>query len=90
MAVVIRCRRMGANKAPSFRVVAADSRSARDGKCIETLGWYDPKRTGINFELNMERVAHWQKHGARLSDTVQSLVDKSKTAVTAEPDSAES
>jgi small subunit ribosomal protein S16 len=54
-------------------VVATDGRSPRDGKFLEVLGWYDPKVAGDNCKLDMDRVAHWQKLGAQMSETVASL-----------------
>ena len=83
MAVKIRMRRTGANRDISFRVVAIDERNPRDGRYLENLGWYDPKRKGTNFKLDIERVEHWLKHGAILSDTVRSLVRKHKAAAVA-------
>ncbi len=74
MAVKVRLTRTGANKDNCFRVVATDSRNPRDGRFIETLGWYDPKREGVNFSLKLERIAYWKGVGAELSDTVRSLV----------------
>lgn len=76
MAVVIRLRRTGANNDVAYRVVAADSRSPRDGRFIEVLGWYDPKKTGLNFKLKMDRVKHWKAQGARVTETVASLIRK--------------
>jgi small subunit ribosomal protein S16 len=61
--------------------VATDSRSPRDGKFLETLGWYDPKREGENYKLDLERVAYWKAHGAQMSETVASLVRKNQRAV---------
>jgi small subunit ribosomal protein S16 len=61
-------------------VVAADERSPRDGKFLEILGWYEPKREGENFKLDLERVAHWQSKGAQMSETVASMVRKAKKA----------
>ncbi len=78
--VKIRLRRTGCNNNTSFRVVAADERSPRDGKFLEILGWYEPKREGENFKLDLERVAHWQSKGARMSETVASMVRKAKKA----------
>ncbi len=84
MAVKIRLRRTGCNNCISFRVVATDSRSPRDGKFLETLGWYDPKREGENYKLDWERVSYWTSRGAQLSETVASLVRKhQRTAVKA-------
>ena len=82
MAVKIRCRRMGANNAPAFRVVATDARSARDGQYIENLGWYDPKREGVNFQINLEKIEQWRTNGAILSGTVRSLVRRARKSAT--------
>ena len=78
MAVKLRLTRTGARNAASYRVVAADVRSPRDGRFIETLGWYDPKQTGHNFELKMDRIEHWTSQGAQASDTVKSLVKRAR------------
>ena len=85
MSVKIRLRRTGCNKCGSFRVVATDSRNARDGRFIEILGNYDPKRAGDNFKIDLDRVAYWQSQGAQLSTTVASMVRKAKRAAAAEP-----
>ncbi|MGI6495337.1 MAG: 30S ribosomal protein S16 [Kiritimatiellia bacterium] len=84
MAVKIRLRRTGCNKCASFRIVATDSRAARDGRFIENLGHYDPKRAGENFVIDMDRVAYWQSQGAQLSETVASMVRKIKRTQAAE------
>lgn len=78
MAVRIRMRRMGANRDISFRVVATDSRSPRDGRSLETLGWYDPKREGVNYRIKLDRIDYWLGQGAQISDTVRSLVKKAR------------
>ncbi len=78
MAVSIRLRRTGARNAACFRVVAADSRSPRDGRFIETLGWYDPKREDDKFSLKLDRVDHWVSQGAIVSTTVKTLVKQAK------------
>ena len=78
MAVKIRMRRMGANRDISFRVVATDSRFPRDGKSLELLGWYDPKREGVNFSLKLDRIDYWKSKGAQVSDTVASLIKKAR------------
>ncbi len=83
MAVKIRLRRTGANNDVCYRVVAVDSRAPREGRFLEALGWYDPKREGVNFKLDAERVAHWQGQGAQLSDTVQSLMRRHRQAAVA-------
>jgi small subunit ribosomal protein S16 len=82
MSVRLRLRRMGATNDVFFRVVAADGRSPRDGKFIEVVGWYDPKKTGKNFKLKMDRIDHWIGEGAEVSDTVSSLIKRNRN----EPD----
>ena len=80
MAVKIRLRKTGRNNGAAYRIVATDSRSPRDGKFLELLGWYDPRKrnTDKNFCLNQERIAYWTGTGAQLSDTVASLVKRAK------------
>jgi small subunit ribosomal protein S16 len=80
MAVKIRLRRMGANNDISFRVVATDSRSPRDGRCLEVLGWYNPRAKGETFRLKLDRIAYWKSQGAVVTDTVASLVRKAQKA----------
>ncbi|MBA4386382.1 MAG: 30S ribosomal protein S16 [Verrucomicrobia bacterium] len=72
--------RTGSINEPSFRVVATDGRSPRDGSYIELLGWYDPKKPGVNYQLKMERLEYWKSKGAIISDTVKSLVRRIKKA----------
>ncbi|MDZ4198648.1 MAG: 30S ribosomal protein S16 [Kiritimatiellia bacterium] len=79
MAVSIRLRRMGSNKDPFYRIVAADSRYATDGQFLEALGWYNPKKTPSLYEVNLERMGYWIGQGARMSDTVRSLVKKARS-----------
>ena len=74
--VRLRLRRMGAKKAPFFRVVAADSTSPRDGRFIEVLGHYNPTKDPQIIELKEDRVAYWLGVGAQPSDTVRSLFRK--------------
>lgn len=78
MSVSIRLRRTGARNCVSFRIVAADSRSPRDGRFIETLGWYDPKREDEKFSLKMDRIEEWIGNGAVVSTTVKSLIKQAK------------
>ena len=78
MAVAIRLRREGALNRPYFKVVVADKRSPRDGKFIEVVGTYDPKKRGLNSTLKLDRVEYWLGKGARPSDTVRSLIKKNK------------
>jgi len=81
--VKIRLRRTGCNNNAAYRVVAADERSPRDGKFLEILGWYEPKREGVNFKLDLDRVAFWRSKGAQMSDTVASMVRRASRAVEA-------
>jgi len=86
MAVSIRLRREGTKNRPYYKVVVADRRSPRDGKFIEIIGAYDPKKPGHNSTLNIDRVEYWISKGAQPSDTVRSLIKKNKkAATTAEP-----
>jgi small subunit ribosomal protein S16 len=78
MAVAIRLRREGALNRPYFKVVVADKRSPRDGKFIEIVGTYDPKKPGLNSTLKLDRIEHWISKGAQPSDTVRSLIKKTK------------
>jgi small subunit ribosomal protein S16 len=78
MAVAIRLRREGALNRPYFKVVVADKRSPRDGKFIEIVGTYDPKKPGNNSTLKLDRVEYWISKGAQPSDTVRSLIKKNK------------
>lgn len=78
--VKIRLRRTGSNNNAAYRVVAADERSPRDGKFLEILGWYLPRQAGENYKLDMERVDHWLSKGARMSETVASIVKKTRKA----------
>ncbi len=78
MAVSIRLRREGAKNRPYFKVVVADSRSPRDGKFIEIIGTYDPKKQGDNSTLKLDRAEYWIARGAQASDTVKSLIKKNK------------
>ena len=79
MAVSIRLRREGTKNAPYYRVVVADKRSPRDGKFIELVGNYDPKRASENFTLNLDRVEYWLAQGAQPSDTVRSMIKKARS-----------
>ena len=74
--VKIRLRRMGAKKAPYYRVIVADSRSPRDGRFIEELGTYDPSAEGEKVKVNMERAKYWIANGAQPTDTVRGLLKK--------------
>ena len=78
MAVSIRLRREGARNRPYYKVVVADSRSPRDGKFIEIIGTYDPKKPDHNSTLKLDRIDHWISQGAQPSDTVRSLIKKNR------------
>jgi len=78
MAVSIRLRREGALNRPYYKVVVTDSRSPRDGKFIEIIGTYDPKKPGHNSALKLDRAEYWISKGAQPSDTVRSLIKKNK------------
>ena len=80
MAVAIRLRREGTRNAPYYKVVVTDKRSPRDGKFIEIIGNYDPKKKGTNYKIDVNRVDHWVKNGAQMSDTVRSIVKKARKA----------
>lgn len=77
MSVKIRLRRMGAKKAPFYRVVVADSRSPRDGKFIEEIGYYNPITEPAEIKIDAEKAKKWLENGAQASDTVKSLLKKS-------------
>lgn len=76
MAVRIRLKRMGAKKKPFYRVVVADSRSPRDGRFIEEIGYYNPLTEPAEIKINEERALKWLADGAQPSDTVRSLFRK--------------
>ncbi|PZR77126.1 MAG: 30S ribosomal protein S16 [Chthoniobacterales bacterium] len=85
MAVSIRLRREGAKNRPYYKVVVADSRSPRDGKFLELVGTYDPKKEGHNSTLKLDRIEHWISRGAQPSDTVRSLIKKNKKSASGAP-----
>jgi small subunit ribosomal protein S16 len=74
--VKLRLRRMGAIDQPFYRIVAIDSRVSRDGKYIESIGWYDPKPTPARIQIDKDRALYWLSVGAQPSDTVRSLLRK--------------
>lgn len=76
MAVKIRLKRMGAKKRPFYRVVVADARSPRDGRFIESVGYYDPLPEPATVRLDEERIKHWMATGARPSDSVRELLER--------------
>ncbi len=76
MAVRIRLKRMGAHKAPVYRVVVSDSRSPRDGRFIEEIGLYNPVAEPAQVQIDEEKALKWLQNGAQASDTVRSLLSK--------------
>ncbi len=77
MAVKIRLRRMGAKKAPFYRVVVADSRYPRDGRFIEEIGYYNPMTNPAEIKIDAEKAQKWIANGAQPTDTVKVLLKKS-------------
>ncbi len=76
--VKIRLRRMGAKKAPYYRIVVADSRSPRDGRFIEEIGTYDPLSETNSLRVDTERAKYWIANGAQPTDTVRALLKKAE------------
>ena len=74
--VKIRLRRMGAKKNPYYRIVVADSRSPRDGRCIEEIGTYDPLTDPATVTVDAEKAKTWIQNGAQPTDTVKALLKK--------------
>ena len=74
--VKIRLRRMGSKKNPYYRIVVADSRSPRDGRCIEEIGSYDPLSNPATIKVDAEKAQNWIKNGAKPTDTVRALLKK--------------
>ena len=76
MAVKIRLKRMGAKKAPFYRVVVADSRYPRDGRFIEEIGYYNPLTDPITVQLDSDKAKKWIENGAQPTETVKTLLKK--------------
>lgn len=74
--VKLRLKRMGAKKAPFYRIVAADSRAPRDGRDIETIGYYDPTKNPTVVKIDEEKALKWLNNGAVATDTVRSILSK--------------
>ena len=77
MAVKMRLRRMGAKKAPFYRVIVADSRSPRDGRFIDEIGYYNPLTNPAEIKIDAEKAKKWIANGAQPTETVKSLLKKS-------------
>ena len=76
MAVKIRLKRTGMKKAPTYRVVVADARSPRDGRIIESIGWYNPRVEPSAINIDEEKALRWLKNGAQPSESVVSLLKR--------------
>ncbi|HXM03368.1 MAG TPA: 30S ribosomal protein S16 [Chthoniobacterales bacterium] len=85
MAVSIRLRREGAKNRPFYRVVVADKRAPRDGKFLEVIGNYDPRKAGENYQIKLDRADYWVKNGAQPSETVASIIRKARKKSLVEP-----
>jgi len=81
--VRIRLRRDGAKNSPYYRIVVADQRSPRDGKFLELIGTYDPKKQGENYKINLDRAEYWIKNGAKPTETVASFIKKTRSSAKA-------
>jgi len=84
MAVAIRLRREGAKNSPYYKIVVADQRRPRDGKFLEIIGTYDPKKEGENFTIQLARADYWVGVGARPSQTVGNIITKARKKLVAE------
>lgn len=73
----IRLRRMGAKKAPFYRIIVADSRAPRNGAFVEEIGYYNPIKEPAEINVDVEKARQWMKNGAQPTDTVRSLLKKS-------------
>jgi small subunit ribosomal protein S16 len=74
--LMIRLARMGARKQPYYRVVVIDKNNARNGRAVEVVGTYNPRTNPASVDLKRERIEHWVKNGAQLSDRVEKLMSK--------------
>jgi small subunit ribosomal protein S16 len=83
MALKIRLRQQGRNNRPFYRLVVADARSPRDGRYVETLGWYNPfeSQEDKSFLLQVDRIQHWLSNGAQLTESAEALIRKGAPAV---------
>ena len=85
MSVTIRLTRIGKKNAPSFRVVAMPTRSKRDGRSLEIMGYFDPSHNPTKIEIKKDRIAYWKGQGALISSAVQKLIDGEYEYVKYEP-----
>jgi len=89
MPTTIRLARFGGKKNPFYRIVVADSRSPRNGRCLEQVGFYDPNKNPARAEFRTEELTRWLRSGARPSQTVAELIKKSGITTAAAPTSGE-
>ncbi len=82
---MIRLARFGAKKKPFYRIVVIEKERARNGRNLEVVGHYNPRSNPAAVQLDHDRIAHWTKHGAHLSDTVRRLIEKNPPAAPAQP-----
>ncbi len=80
MAVALRLNRQGTKDRPYYKIVAVDSRKRRDGRYIEQVGTYDPLKEGVNYTVDLEKADKWVGVGAQVSETVNSIIRKARTA----------
>lgn len=83
MAVALRLNRQGTKDRPYYKIVAVDSRKRRDGRYIEQVGTYDPLKEGTNFTVDLDKADKWIGVGAQVSETVNSIIRKARTAAKA-------
>jgi len=83
MAVAIRLKREGTRNSPYYKIVVADQRKPRDGKFIEIIGTYDPKKEGENYSIKLDRADYWVGVGARASQTVGNIINKARKVAVA-------
>jgi small subunit ribosomal protein S16 len=83
MSITIRLKKMGKKNQPFYRVVVADTLKKHEGEYLENLGWYDPLVKGDNYLIKQDRIDYWVTQGARVSDTVKSIVRKNRLRVPA-------
>ena len=83
MAVALRLNRQGTKDRPYYKIVAVDSRKRRDGRYIEHVGTYDPLKEGVNSTIDLDKADKWIGVGAQVSETVNSIVRKARTAAKA-------
>ena len=76
--VALRLTRQGSKDRPYYKIVAIDSRKRRDGRYIEQIGSYDPMQTGVNYKIDLEKADKWIGHGAKPSETVNSIIKKAR------------